>query len=171
VHGIGRELDRSQWRTLVRQLTGLGYLQPVPDGRGGLQLGPPELVRPLLRGERLLELPQPPPQKERRRAGAAAAGAGLRGVFEAGGEGSVDRDLVEALRSWRREQASQQGVPPYVVFHDRTLLELVQRRPDSLAELAGVSGIGAAKLERYGEALLAVLRRRRGEPSQGNSSP
>jgi ATP-dependent DNA helicase RecQ len=62
-------------------------------------------------------------------------------------------------------------VPPYVVFHDRTLLELVQRRPASLAELAGVSGIGAAKLERYGEALLAVLRRGREEPSQGNSSP
>jgi ATP-dependent DNA helicase RecQ len=167
VHGIGHELDRGQWRTLVRQLTGLGYLRPVPDGRGGLQLGPPEMVRPVLRGERRLELPLPPPQKERRRAGSAAAGTGL----AAGDEGNVDQDLVEALRTWRREQASQQGVPPYVVFHDRTLLELVQRRPASLAELAGVSGIGAAKLERYGEDLLAVLRRGRQEPSQGNSSP
>ncbi len=171
VHGIGREFDRGQWRTLVRQLTGLGYLQPVPDGRGGLQFGAEELVRPLLRGERRLELPLPPPQKERRRPGAGDAGAGLRGLMEAGGEGGVDRDLVEALRTWRREQASQQGVPPYVVFHDRTLLELVQRRPASLAELGGVSGIGAAKLERYGEALLDLLRRGRGEASQGNSSP
>jgi ATP-dependent DNA helicase RecQ len=154
VHGIGRELDRSQWRTLVRQLTGLGYLQPVPDGRGGLQLGPAELVRPLLRGACTLELPQPPPQKERRRGAAgmngAMAGAGI-------GSAAVDEGLVTALKSWRREQAQLQGVPPYVVFHDRTLLELAQRRPTSLVELAGVSGIGAAKLERYGEALLTVL--------------
>ncbi|MEX1323537.1 MAG: DNA helicase RecQ [Synechococcaceae cyanobacterium] len=162
VYGIGRELDRNQWRTLVRQLTGLGYLQPVPDGRGGLQLGPPELVRPLLRGEATLELPQPSPRKDRRRAasGGLSGAAGLQGAMaEGGGASDLDASLVEALRSWRREQAQQQGVPPYVVFHDRTLLELAQRRPASLVDLAGVSGIGAAKLERYGEALLAVLRR------------
>ncbi len=172
VYGIGRELDRGQWRTLVRQLTGLGYLQPVPDGRGGLQLGAQELVRPLLRGEATLELPQTAPQKERRRA--AAAGAGLRGGPLAAGQGEVDAELVEALRGWRREQASQQKVPPYVVFHDRTLLELAERRPASLADLAGVSGIGAAKLERYGEALLVVLRDGallRDGASSGNSSP
>jgi ATP-dependent DNA helicase RecQ len=161
VHGIGHELDRSQWRTLVRQLTGLGYLQPVPDGRGGLQFGPEALVRPLLRGEETLELPLPPPRKERRRS--AAGGAG-RVAIDAG---NVDASLVEALKRWRRQQASEQGVPPYVVFHDRTLLELAERRPASLAQLAGVSGIGAAKLERYGEALLAVLAGER----DGNSSP
>ncbi|MGL6135064.1 MAG: DNA helicase RecQ, partial [Prochlorococcaceae cyanobacterium] len=122
VHGIGRDLDRSQWRTLVRQLTGLGYLQPVPDGRGGLQFGPDALVRPLLRGESRLELPQPPPQKERRRAGRGGA-AGAADLREGGsGVGSVDEGVVAALKSWRREQAQQQGVPPYVVFHDRTLL-------------------------------------------------
>jgi len=150
VHGIGGELDRGQWRTLVRQLSGLGYLVPVPGGKGGLQFGPDDQVRPLLRGEARLELPLPPPQKEQRRARAGAA------VTAAAG--AVDGPLVEALRRWRREQASAQGVPPYVVFHDRTLLELAERRPASLAELGGVSGIGAAKLERYGEALLAVLR-------------
>ena len=160
VHGIGRELDRSQWRTLVRQLTGLGYLQLVPDGRGGLQLGPSELVRPLLRGACTLELPQPPPRKERRR-----GAAGMTGAMAGAGNGSpaVDEGLVTALKSWRREQAQLQGVPPYVVFHDRTLLELAQHRPASLEELAGVSGIGAAKLERYGEALLTVLEQ--GQPS------
>ncbi|MGL6135016.1 MAG: HRDC domain-containing protein, partial [Prochlorococcaceae cyanobacterium] len=73
--------------------------------------------------------------------------------------GSVDEGVVAALKSWRREQAQQQGVPPYVVFHDRTLLELAERRPADLEELATVSGIGSAKLERYGEALLEVLRR------------
>ncbi|MFO8237626.1 MAG: DNA helicase RecQ [Prochlorococcaceae cyanobacterium] len=162
VHGIGDDLDRGQWRTLVRQLSGLGYLVPVPGGKGGLQFGPEELVRPLLRGEATLELPLPPPQKDRRRAasGGLSGAAGLQGAMaEGGGASDLDASMVEALRSWRREQAQQQGVPPYVVFHDRTLLELAQRRPASLVDLAGVSGIGAAKLERYGEALLAVLRR------------
>jgi ATP-dependent DNA helicase RecQ len=169
VHGIGRELDRGQWRTLVRQLTGLGYLQPVPGGKGGLQLGPPERVRPLLRGETALELPLPPPQAERRRR--ASAGGSSQPGGTAGTAGGVDQALVETLRRWRREQAGQQGVPPYVVFHDRTLLELAERRPSTLGELAGVSGIGAAKLERYGEDLLAVLRRERGASASGNSSP
>ncbi|MFM2159127.1 MAG: ATP-dependent helicase RecQ, partial [Cyanobacteriota bacterium] len=70
---------------------------------------------------------------------------------------SVDADLLSALKGWRREQARQQGVPPYVVFHDRTLVELAARRPADLEALGGIGGIGAAKLERYGEALLAVL--------------
>ena len=149
VYGIGRELDRSQWRTLVRQLTGLGYLEPLPEGKGGLQLGPQERVRPLLRGEISLELPLPPPQRERRRGSATRS--------EAQVEVEVDGGLVSALKAWRLEQARLQGVPPYVVFHDRTLMELAARRPCDPDELATVGGIGAAKLDRYGEQLLGVL--------------
>jgi ATP-dependent DNA helicase RecQ len=155
VHGIGRELDREQWRTLVRQLSGLGYLQPVPDGKGGLQLGPPELVRPLLRGETRLELPLPPPRQERRRRGGSAGGGSSGPGLPQAAEG--DQQLLQALKTWRREQAQQQGVPPYVVFHDRTLLELAASKPRDLEGLSQVGGIGAAKLERYGEAVLAVL--------------
>ncbi len=155
VHGIGRELDREQWRTLVRQLSGLGYLQPVPDGKGGLQLGPPELVRPLLRGETSLELPLPPPRQERRRRGGSAGGGSSGPGLPQAAEG--DQQLLQALKTWRREQAQQQGVPPYVVFHDRTLLELAASKPRDLEGLSQVGGIGAAKLERYGEAVLAVL--------------
>jgi ATP-dependent DNA helicase RecQ len=131
---------------------------PVPGGKGGLQFGEAALVRPLLRGENSLELALPPPAKERRRSG-EAAGAGGRGTDprQAFSDVDLDETLVAALRNWRREQARQQGVPPYVVFHDRTLLELAARRPVTLDELAGIGGIGAAKLERYGEALLAVL--------------
>ncbi|MFZ9850365.1 MAG: HRDC domain-containing protein [Vulcanococcus sp.] len=69
----------------------------------------------------------------------------------------MDEGLLSALKGWRREQARQQGVPPYVVFHDRTLVELAARRPADLEGLSSVGGIGAAKLERYGEGLLAVL--------------
>jgi ATP-dependent DNA helicase RecQ len=153
VHGIGRELDRQQWRALVRQLTALGYLEPLPGGKGGLGFGREELVRPLLRGETSLELPLPPPARERRRFGAGIAADPRTMPADAG----IDAELVAALKAWRLSQAREQGVPPYVVFHDRTLLELASRRPASLAALAEVGGIGAAKLERYGEALLTLL--------------
>ena len=150
VYGIGGELDRGQWRAVLRQLTSLGYLQAPAESRGGLCFGDEALVRPLLRGETSLELALPPPQKERRSGSAA-------GASQAIAADSVDGVLLNALKNWRREQARQQGVPPYVVFHDRTLVELAARRPADMEELSGVGGIGAAKLERYGEELLAVL--------------
>ena len=157
VYGIGRELDRRQWRTLVRQLGGLGYLQPVPGGKGGLQLGPAASVRPLLRGEISLELPLPQPQRNARK-GASAAPARSPGVMAGlDGDLEVDEALLTALKSWRREQARQQGVPPYVVFHDRTLVELAAQQPATLEALGRIGGIGTAKLTRYGEALLGVL--------------
>ena len=74
------------------------------------------------------------------------------------GQRPVDEDLLTALKSWRREQAQAQGVPPYVVFHDRTLIDLAVQRPQDLQGLSGIGGIGAAKLERYGAGLLEVLR-------------
>jgi ATP-dependent DNA helicase RecQ len=151
VYGIGRELDRGQWRAVLRQLGSLGYLQAPAESRGGLCFGDEALVRPLLRGETSLELALPPPQKERR-----ATGGPIRGD-DAIDPDSVDGALLTALKSWRREQAREQGVPPYVVFHDRTLVELAARRPADLSALGGIGGIGAAKLDRYGEALLAVL--------------
>ena len=157
VYGIGRELDRSQWRTLVRQLGGLGYLQPVPGGKGGLQLGPAASVRPLLRGEISLELPLPQPQRNARK-GASAAPARSPGVMAGlDGDLEVEEALLTALKSWRREQARQQGVPPYLVFHDRTLMELAAQQPATLEALGRIGGIGTAKLTRYGEALLGVL--------------
>ncbi len=150
VHGLGKELDRSQWRALFRQLVSLGVLVPDPEGHGGLQLGPDDLVRPLLRAERRLELRLPAPRAERRKDKRGRAGA----TAEIAG----DDPLVAALKAWRRDQARAQGVPPYVVFHDRTLLEIAACRPGSLDALGEVSGVGAAKLARYGEAVLNVLR-------------
>jgi ATP-dependent DNA helicase RecQ len=72
---------------------------------------------------------------------------------EAGGEG-----LFEALRAWRRAIAAAQGVPPYVIFHDRTLAEIAARRPATLADLAEIGGVGQAKLDHYGQAVLKVVR-------------
>jgi ATP-dependent DNA helicase RecQ len=100
----------------------------------------------------------PPPQKEsRQRAGQVHARP--QGAITGLDEGlEVDEALLTALKGWRREQARSQGVPPYVVFHDRTLVELAARRPTDLEALSQIGGIGAAKLERYGAGLLAVLK-------------
>ncbi|MCP9828965.1 DNA helicase RecQ [Synechococcus sp. L2F] len=158
VYGIGKELDRGQWRTLLRQLTAAGLLEPVPDGHGGLRWGAGAQVRPLLRGEQRLELPLPPPRQERRSRARSGALSGAAGAAGAGADGQgAGLELLQRLKDWRREQAREQAVPPYVVFHDRTLVELAARRPLQIAELAAISGIGAAKLERYGSALLSLL--------------
>ena len=154
VHGIGKELDRGQWRALFRQLVARGYLVSDSEARGGLRFGEESLVRPLLRGEVGLALRLPPPAKERRR-----AASGERQPSGAGVElGDAGQRRFEALRSWRLQQAREQGVPPYVVFHDRTLIEIAAREPLSLEALGSVAGVGQAKLDRYGEAVLAVLR-------------
>jgi ATP-dependent DNA helicase RecQ len=153
VHGIGKELDRGQWRSLFRQLSARGFLVPAADGHGGLQFGDDTLVRPLLRGETRLEIRLPPAAKDRR---GAAAGDGAGGAPTAAAD-NVDPGLLAALKAWRLEQARQQALPPYVVFHDRTLVAIAERRPTALEELAGITGIGKAKLASYGEAVLAVV--------------
>jgi len=155
VYGIGTELDRGQWRSLFRQLISKGLLEQDPEARGGLRFGAENVVRPLLRGESLFALHLPPPRKERRRSIPGERDGGKPPGLEPGSE--ADETLLQALKEWRREQARRQGVPPYVVFHDRTLLELASRRPGNLTDLASIGGVGAAKLERYGEAVLAVL--------------
>ncbi|MFM9111389.1 MAG: DNA helicase RecQ [Prochlorococcaceae cyanobacterium] len=157
VYGIGGELDKEQWRALFRQLVQLGYLISDTELRGGLRFGPDALVRPLLRGEATLALRLPPARPARRQ---AEAGGGQMGRQGGGGESSLDeaaQERFERLRAWRREQAREQGVPPYLVFHDRTLVEIANRQPTNLDELATIGGVGAAKLERYGQALLAAL--------------
>ncbi|WP_398333260.1 DNA helicase RecQ [Vulcanococcus sp.] len=154
VFGIGTELDRNQWRALLRQLQSLGALDSPPDARGGLRFGDDSLVKPLLRGEQPLELalPEPTATPRRRRAGASGRGSAEQAMAT-----EADLPLLSALKAWRLAQAREQGVPPYVVFHDRTLQELAALRPANLHALAEVGGIGAAKLERYGSALLEVL--------------
>ena len=156
VYGIGKELDRGQWRAVLRQLVSLGALISPAEAKGGLCFGAPELVQPLLKGERELELVLPPPAKEQRRGRSGPGGTLSSGSTTSAGV-DTNEPLLAALKHWRREQARAQGVPPYVVFHDRTLVELAALRPGSLGELGGVSGIGNAKLERYGAALLEVL--------------
>ena len=72
--------------------------------------------------------------------------------------GAHDQPVFEALRAWRRDEAARQHLPPYVIFHDRTLAEIAGRKPSDLSALGAISGVGEGKLQRYGEAVLAVLR-------------
>ncbi|MCX5947860.1 MAG: DNA helicase RecQ [Cyanobacteria bacterium] len=171
VYGIGRELERGQWRSLIRQLVAKSYLLSDAESRGGLRFGPDSLVKPLLKGEVSLALRLPPPAKERRQATGGDRGAAATATLELAEEG---RERFEVLRSWRLEQARSQGVPPYVVFHDRTLMEIASRQPTSLAELGTVTGVGQAKLDRYGESVLQLLARPEPQPlrpSLGLCSP
>jgi ATP-dependent DNA helicase RecQ len=111
---------------------------------GGLEFGP--AARALLKGEAALSVILPP-KRERRRRGAAGAATN-----------PSDDPLFEALRACRRDLAKAAGVPPYVIFHDSVLREMAAQRPDSGAKLAMLTGIGARKLEAYGDAFLAVIR-------------
>jgi ATP-dependent DNA helicase RecQ len=146
VFGIGKELSAAQWRSLLRQLLVQGYLRVDHGGFGALVLT--DASRALLRGETQLRVREdakrPAPAKKAR-----AAAADLR---------PEDQPLWEALRECRRTLALEHGVPPYVIFHDATLKAMVAERPVDGAALLSISGVGQAKLERYGERFLAVLR-------------
>lgn len=108
---------------------------------GGLALGP--AARPILKGEEEVALVLPPRRRRERRADASP--------------NPVGDPLFDALRDKRKQIATEAAVPPYVVFHDSTLREMAARKPDSLGALSQLSGVGAKKLERYGEDFLAVI--------------
>jgi ATP-dependent DNA helicase RecQ len=148
--GVGADLDELDWRSVVRQLVALGLLHADTRRYGALVLT--DAARPVLRGESRLQLRRrAPPSKGARRAPKRRAAASSPAAHDAG--------LVEALRMLRRDLAAAQRVPPYVVFQDATLHELVRLRPRSEAELYAVSGMGTQRVQRYGERLLDLLRR------------
>ena len=160
-YGIGKELSREAWRSVIRQLVALGLLVVDLEGHGGLRLGPD--CRAVLRGERRIELRRDPswrakkrPEKPRK----AAAPVNLDAASEA---------LFEALRSKRMALAKAQGVPPYVIFHDTTLIDMAVKKPRDSAAFAGLSGVGEAKLARYGAAFLAVVAEHCGPPPPDES--
>ena len=146
--GVGTELDGAQWLSVIRQLLAQGYLLPDPDGHGGLMLAPS--AGEVLRGARELRFRSETPRERvrgRRSSVRRAAGVALDPAAQL---------LWEALRAWRLDEARRQELPPYVIFHDATLIEVARRRPASLDALADIPGIGRSKLDRYGAALLAV---------------
>jgi ATP-dependent DNA helicase RecQ len=150
--GIGGELPAAHWRNILDQLLFEGLLREDPnDGRPLILLGDAEAVRAVYRGERKVQVRELAPT----RSGKARKGRAAQPAVALTADGQF---LFEALRGWRREEAARQGLPPYVIFHDRTLQEIAHARPVSLDALSHLGGVGAAKLERYGEAVLRVVR-------------
>jgi len=159
VFGVGEDQSEGQWRGIFRQLVAMGLLAVDMEGFGGLSLT--ETSRPVLKGERSIILRQEkdPPKKSRQtRTDSHAAGGGKLAAKKSSIEISVlEEPLWQALRSARMVIAKDQGVPPYVIFHDATLLEILRSKPTTIDEMANVSGVGAAKLQRYGNAFIKVI--------------
>jgi ATP-dependent DNA helicase RecQ len=146
VYGIGKELDANGWRALFRQLVAAGYLTGDDEGIGTLQLT--ERARPLLRGDEKF-----PMRVERR---SAARKSKSRSAPPAIASGN-DQALYAALRQLRAKLASEARLPPYVIFHDKTLVDLATRRPQSEADLHQIAGLGERKIARYGAAILSAI--------------
>ena len=144
--GIGTELSDQEWRGVVRQLLAQGLLQ-VQGEYGVLALT--EAAGEVLRGQREVRLRREP---ERARTVRTPRTAAAPPVLD-----QPQQELFQQLRAWRSAVAKEQGVPAYVVFNDATLAAIAQARPSSLGELRGISGVGDAKLERYGEAVRQVV--------------
>lgn len=152
VYGIGKDVSQPQWRSVFRQLLAMGYLQVDVEGHGGVYLT--EESRPVLRGEKVVEMRKDPGESKR------AMTKRLRD-FDTEFESEEDRDLWERLRNLRRELASSQNVPPYVIFSDRTLWEMVRFKPRTLQDMASINGVGVKKLDQYGLVFLDVMDGRR----------
>ncbi len=146
VYGIGAGLAADRWRSVIRQLIVRGYLRSDAERYGALVLTGQS--RALLRGELRIEFREDP-KKPLKVAKSAPPPEAL---------ADEDRELWEALRACRQALASEHDVPPYVIFHDRTLREMIAERPQTAADLLGITGIGQTKLDRYGERFLEVLR-------------
>ncbi len=151
--GIGAEFAKQQWSGIFRQLVAAGLLATDDEGYGVLRLT--EASRAVLRGETSVSLRRIADRSERR-----AARKSTRS--DRGGQSLAiapnEEALWDSLRDTRARLAKEQGVPAYVIFHDATLLSMLRERPQSMAGLGAISGVGERKLARYGEAFLDALR-------------
>ena len=151
--GVGAEVSEAQWRLVLRQLVALGHLQTEGEWNT-LVLAPS--AREVLRGELRLMLRVPAEAP----AGKRGRGATPRGSREKAPPLPLDGEGLRrfaALKAWRAEVAREHNLPAYVIFHDATLAEMAREQPGTLDALAGVSGVGAKKLEAYGREVLRVL--------------
>ena len=153
LYGIGREKPDGFWRSVIRQLVARGALRVVEGEYASLALQE-QAARPILRGEERVMLHE---EAAADLASELAASPSPRaaGVLRPLDEGAEAR--FQALRAWRTTEARAQAVPPYLIFGDATLRDIAADRPRSLAALAGIKGVGASKLERYGDRVLQIL--------------
>jgi len=148
--GIGKDMARQQWSSVYRQLVAAGFINVDIEGYGGLKLT--EAARPVLKGQQEVWLRRDA-EPAKRKSSKAERGSRLREAFA----GANEDPLWQALKAKRSELAREQGVPPYVIFHDSTLLEMLDRKPQTLTEMGQISGLGQSKLSKYGDDFLRVL--------------
>ncbi|HCQ15656.1 MAG TPA: DNA helicase RecQ [Cryomorphaceae bacterium] len=142
--GLGQDLDNTQWHSVFRQLVARGYLKVDMEGFGSLLLA--EKCRPSLRGEESVSLRRDTREKVEKKA------RGKRKLAAA------DQPLWDALSGRRKALSEEFGVPPYIIFHDATLMEFLHHRPQTPSQLLKINGVGQSKLERYGDTFLEVIR-------------
>jgi ATP-dependent DNA helicase RecQ len=152
--GVGKEYGKPEWRSIFRQLHGAGIIALDITGHGTWSVT--ETGRSVLKGTTNVALRRDTLKPATRKAARAAANAA---ALADGTEG--DAALFEALRRRRSELAKEQRVAAYVVFADKTLIDMARRKPATAAEMSGVHGVGEAKLRQYGEVFLDVIRRHR----------
>jgi ATP-dependent DNA helicase RecQ len=164
VFGIGADLDETAWRDVFRQLVALGFVNVDHAAFGALRLTPAS--RAVLKGEQNVQMRRTV-KRERRPKRARVAGAAATALppvpmtTASGGEAQ----RYAQLKAWRLAEAKRQALPAYVILHDATLAEIARRQPRDLDTLAGIPGIGARKLERYGPALLELMAGLEWDPS------
>lgn len=142
-YAIGRDMSKPAWGAVFRQMMGRDLVRPDPDRFGALRMT--DAARPILRGEAAITLRRDTIDKAQPRLAVKTL------VAEA------DAPLLSALKAKRRALAEAGGVPAYVIFPDRTLIEMAERRPATLDQMMGITGVGAKKLESYGKGFLAVI--------------
>jgi len=143
-YGIGKDLNIKEWKNIYRQLIGTGYIEINADEYGAIQLT--EKSRPLLRGEISLQL-----RKQKKTSKTKTGSQKSTGLRE------MDEELFEALRQCRYNLSKSEGVPPYVIFHDKTLIEMTRQRPQELKDMSLIPGIGDKKLDKFGQAFLDII--------------
>jgi len=146
VWGIGKETDAMVWRSLFRQLTAHGFLTTDDEGHSTVQLT--EKARPVLRGEERFMLRLAPPREKKGKSKSSERASSVN---------QADRPLYDALKALRLRLATEGSLPPYVICHDKTLLELASKRPQNDADLHGITGLGASKIARYGKAFIETV--------------
>jgi ATP-dependent DNA helicase RecQ len=148
VYGIGKSHSVEEWRQLARCLAHQGLVDETQDGYPVLLLNAKSWE--VLRGERKVEIAEAlKPARSRKSAASTASGSTT---------GAVDHELFEALRVLRKKLADENGLPPYVIFHDASLREMAQRKPVTIADFATIPGVGQTKLLRYGEPFIDIIR-------------
>ena len=167
--GIGADVSPNGWRDIIDHLLFEGLLVEDPnDGKPLVGLGDPEAVRAVYKAERRIEVRRAPVRASSSSSGRRdRSGEGRNAALE-----TMDADVrarFERLRAWRRDRASEQHVPPYVIFQDKTLLEIAQAEPGDLTALAALPGVGQSKLDRYGKGVLETLAQGL-EPEEGRPS-